>query len=434
MNHLETRVANLARFPRPAALRVAAPVLVVLGLAGCGSSERTEPAPTAPATASAPAPTAPAPAAPPPSPTPPEPAAAVSTPTGPFAVPAYGAASTCPGDTVEDENPFDELATLRAGAADPDATTVGLLAACRYRGSDVARALNAGGLVHHGHGDFERSATWFAKAVRVSPSAVAPRYNLMCALTRLGRLDDAFAQLSQLKRAGDEGAGRIARIARDSDLEVLRGDPRFAAALAESVETVTVDPNPFGLGEPETLRPAAHPDPITITRVLPPTFDTRVLIKPSRIPWSVVRDELGYVRGTELSFVEDEDPVAATDPAATPAPSTPLGSGYVRVDIVSWWSPAPGIVFLVVPFIRRNGSNARNPFYQGVDFFRFEDQKLVPVGGVGALGEWNETNDFGLARSRAGDALYFHTGEAQGYGAVTEVTFHGGQLVKRESR
>lgn len=54
-------------------------------------------------------------------------------------------------------------------------------------------------------------------------------YNLACAYARLGRVDDAFAALG---RAVDEGMRTRQTYERDTDLDPLRPDPRFAELLA----------------------------------------------------------------------------------------------------------------------------------------------------------------------------------------------------------
>ena len=58
---------------------------------------------------------------------------------------------------------------------------------------------------------------------------VANQYNLACAYARVGRIDDAFAELN---RAIDEGFEGAKLLAEDPDLTSLRADPRFAALAA----------------------------------------------------------------------------------------------------------------------------------------------------------------------------------------------------------
>lgn len=60
--------------------------------------------------------------------------------------------------------------------------------------------------------------------VKRVPSEVYARYNLACALARQGKTDEALATL---RKAVELGFGDPTHIARDPDLESLRGDPRF---------------------------------------------------------------------------------------------------------------------------------------------------------------------------------------------------------------
>jgi tetratricopeptide (TPR) repeat protein len=77
-------------------------------------------------------------------------------------------------------------------------------------------------------GDFEAAAAILREAESEHPDVVGVVYNLACCEALSGRRDEA---LEHLRRAVELDP-KIARHARsDSDLESIRDDPRFAAAV-----------------------------------------------------------------------------------------------------------------------------------------------------------------------------------------------------------
>lgn len=447
--HLERPAIPTPFLTSSAHLRFGARLLLaatVLGVGACSGS-KNEPAPQA-TTAQAARANAPATPTPSAAPTPapvaepaPTPLPVVAAPTGPYAVPPYGTEPACPGSATEDDDlvgpTFDAFREGRADLA--ELSSYG--SPCFHRSENLAALVNQGGLVHHGQGDFERSATWFAAAVRVSPLALAPRYNLMCALSKLGQVDAALAQLTELRRAGPAAADRLARVARDSDLEAMRSDPRFAAVSTAPVDVVTVAPNPLGLYAPRDFVVPTRA-PIAAGETLPPAFASTPAIKAARLSWGALREQLGYARGLTLSFEPPESESAASAPApegpaptadTTPAePPTPLGEGYAPIERVTWWSPAPGVVFLVVP-VAEEHLDGPYPERDTVDLYRFENGQLVLAGSLTTRKEWNESCDVGLARGRSAGALYFYSiGDCDDF--IGEISFAGGRLVRRDNQ
>lgn len=66
------------------------------------------------------------------------------------------------------------------------------------------------------------------RLVRVAPDNATAHYNLACSLALLGRDDEA---LDELEQAIDHGYQDAAFLARDDDLESLRGTRRFEELL-----------------------------------------------------------------------------------------------------------------------------------------------------------------------------------------------------------
>lgn len=101
--------------------------------------------------------------------------------------------------------------------------------------SRAARTLNKKALAAHREGRFEESRDGFAQALADSPDHDLVRYNLACALSRLGELDAAQRELltllhRDLRRFQTRWRGAKA----DADLEALRTSPQ-AAAIDEAL-------------------------------------------------------------------------------------------------------------------------------------------------------------------------------------------------------
>jgi len=93
---------------------------------------------------------------------------------------------------------------------------------------DDARALylGAGGMVQLG--ERERGLEWTKRAYAIDPEDSGVLYNVACSYALLGQTDDAIACLD---KAIQNGFGHKEWLERDSDLDSLRGDPRFPTIL-----------------------------------------------------------------------------------------------------------------------------------------------------------------------------------------------------------
>jgi hypothetical protein len=100
----------------------------------------------------------------------------------------------------------------------------------------AARKANREGLEHHRAGRFVQAQASFANAIAASGDHHLARYNLACALARLGRIDDAVAELDVVLVRDPRRFA--ARVRGDADLDAVRGssawselDARIDAAL-----------------------------------------------------------------------------------------------------------------------------------------------------------------------------------------------------------
>lgn len=126
------------------------------------------------------------------------------------------------GDTPA---PSDAEAPADAPAPLPPGAPLGH-AAIPERPSDAARRANANGLTAHRAADYEASSGKFAEAVKLASGYDLARYNLACALGRLGRHAEAATELEALLRR--DLPSYAPRLAEDPDLETLRAAPEGA--------------------------------------------------------------------------------------------------------------------------------------------------------------------------------------------------------------
>jgi len=91
---------------------------------------------------------------------------------------------------------------------------------------DDARALYLGGGALVQLGERERGLEWAKRGFGIDPEDSSVLYNVACVYTLVGRLDDA---IGCLEKAVQNGFGHKEWLENDSDLEPLRGDPRFEA-------------------------------------------------------------------------------------------------------------------------------------------------------------------------------------------------------------
>ena len=93
---------------------------------------------------------------------------------------------------------------------------------------DDARALYLGAVCLSQFGERERALDWTRRALAADPEDSGVLYNVACGLALLGENEEA---LRCLENAVKFGFGHKAWLEHDSDLEVLRSDPRFQALL-----------------------------------------------------------------------------------------------------------------------------------------------------------------------------------------------------------
>jgi adenylate cyclase len=93
-------------------------------------------------------------------------------------------------------------------------------------------ALGVGALVVLG--EIDRARDWSRHAILIDPKDGNLRYNLACAMTRLGDFDHALEYLEAAFELG--GNALVTWVREDADLDRLRDDPRFQT-LMETAET-----------------------------------------------------------------------------------------------------------------------------------------------------------------------------------------------------
>jgi len=93
------------------------------------------------------------------------------------------------------------------------------------------RAVFGIGQARLGLADYEPAARAFSRAAELGFRPSASLYNLACVEARRERLDDAFRHLDQAIDAGYHEAGHMRS---DEDLDNLRGDPRYRAAIQKA--------------------------------------------------------------------------------------------------------------------------------------------------------------------------------------------------------
>jgi TolB-like protein/Flp pilus assembly protein TadD len=92
-----------------------------------------------------------------------------------------------------------------------------------------ARAFYMGAIGAIRLGDTAQAEVWVRRALAIDPEDPLILYNVGCAYARLGQLDESLDCLERTIRHG--GSGHRGWMRNDSDLEALRGNPRFEALL-----------------------------------------------------------------------------------------------------------------------------------------------------------------------------------------------------------
>ena len=73
-------------------------------------------------------------------------------------------------------------------------------------------------------GDADRAVEWAGRGLAIDPEDPMTLYNVACVYALGGRKE---ASLACLQKAVDNGFGHKEWVEHDTDLETLRGDPRF---------------------------------------------------------------------------------------------------------------------------------------------------------------------------------------------------------------
>lgn len=107
-------------------------------------------------------------------------------------------------------------------------TTVTPVVAAASGGDDPADLVQAFTAAYRA-GDWQAAATVGLRIVSLEPDRPVHRYNLACVYARAGRADEAVSWLGQ---AAAGGFWRSGHLARDPDLDSVRGHAGFAAAAA----------------------------------------------------------------------------------------------------------------------------------------------------------------------------------------------------------
>lgn len=124
---------------------------------------------------------------------------------------------------------MEEVAAPPAVVNEPTCASVGLTSDPVI--SDAARRANEEALAAHGRGDYAASEAGFAAALAEAPSYRSARFNHVCALSRLGRLEDARAELIPL--LCEDLPSFSERVRSDPDLAAIQ-----SAALDRDLDTI----------------------------------------------------------------------------------------------------------------------------------------------------------------------------------------------------
>ncbi|MDB5220423.1 MAG: hypothetical protein JWO86_8350 [Myxococcaceae bacterium] len=243
---------------RLSSARLALIATVALAALGCDKTDKS--AADAGTSMENPAPTSSTTSARPPPPRPPDPR-----PTGPTAtiegvgdVPAWGPDKTTRRCTASAESKT-EIEAIRKGthaalAAALAAGTSDVTALAKDVGADacivtrrlLATALHDAGVGRFNAKKYDEANHYWRAALAVRPSLSLARYELARGLADAGKGEAAVVQISELARAASEGdayaATFIEKARTDKDLESVREQPAFQAALKASNAATLVGP------------------------------------------------------------------------------------------------------------------------------------------------------------------------------------------------
>ena len=94
-----------------------------------------------------------------------------------------------------------------------------------------SRAIGMGVAMLATLGEKERAREWATRARLVDPEAVNLQYNLACAMSSLGEIDLTLETLDGI--APRLSPGMVSWLEADTDLDPIRGEPRFSAMMKQ---------------------------------------------------------------------------------------------------------------------------------------------------------------------------------------------------------
>jgi len=97
---------------------------------------------------------------------------------------------------------------------------------------DHGRALGYGATLLSTLGESERAKEWIERGTLLDPDNTILHFNFVCALARLNEIDAALELLASVIDKASEGW--LVWLDNDTDLDPLRGDPRFAALVQKA--------------------------------------------------------------------------------------------------------------------------------------------------------------------------------------------------------
>jgi len=97
---------------------------------------------------------------------------------------------------------------------------------------DHGKALGYGATLLASLGEVERAKEWIERGTLVDPDNTILHFNFVCALARLREIDAALDLLSSVIDKASKGW--LVWLDNDTDLDPLRGDPRFVSLVAKA--------------------------------------------------------------------------------------------------------------------------------------------------------------------------------------------------------
>jgi adenylate cyclase len=153
-------------------------------------------------------------------------------------------------EKAQEIRPEDYQSPLLAGQIYEDMKRPDRAEASRRRGLKVAetrlalhpddvRALYMGANALVALGEMERGLEWAQRALALDPEDAMLLYNLACIYSMAGRKEEALGFLERSVRAG---MNRLGWVQHDSNLDAIRGDPRFQAVVRDIEALLAASP------------------------------------------------------------------------------------------------------------------------------------------------------------------------------------------------